>query len=159
MRWLFDPSSLTARLIRHCHNRRDGRFSVRLLQQSMRTPTLDECETLNIKHRRAAIIREVKLYCDDTALVYARTVIPKSTLTGKQRAYGNLGNRPLGAMLFADRSMRREQVMVSSLRPGDALYEKTGAGGQVVWGRRSVFYVGGKPLLVSEYFLPSLVET
>lgn len=123
----------------------------------MRTPTLGECAALGIRQRRSAIIREVKLYCGDTPLVYARSVIPNSTLTGKQRAYANLGSRPLGAMLFADKSMRREQVMVSSLRPGDDHYVNTGEIDKAVWGRRSIFYVGGKPLLVSEYFLPSLV--
>jgi chorismate-pyruvate lyase len=34
-------------------------------------------------------------------------------------------------------------------------YAKTDA---TVWGRRSVFRVAGKPLLVSEYFLPELLK-
>ena len=127
-----------------------------LLQQSIRLPTLDERNVLHIRSRQHAIIREVKLYCGDAAMVYARTVIPLSTVTGKQRLYANLGNRPLGAMLFADSSMRREQVMVSCLQPGDMLYRRAGEEQGKVWGRRSVFYVGGKPLLVSEYFLPAL---
>ncbi len=156
--WLFDTGSLTARLIRHCQRCAAGEFRVELLQQSIRLPTLDERNVLNIRNRQHAIIREVKLYCGDAAMVYARTVIPLSTVTGKQRLYANLGNRPLGAMLFADSSMRREQMMVSSLQPGDMLYGRTGERQGKVWGRRSVFYVGGKPLLVSEYFLPALTK-
>lgn len=150
--WLFDASSLTAKLIRHGA----GDFHVELLSQEIRRPTQDEAEILNIKNGRYALIRQVHLCCKGKPVVYARTVIPLSTLTGAERSYGNLGSRPLGAMLFADRSMRREEVMVTQLSPEHDLYEKTGAQVELVWGRRSVFRVGGKPLLVSEYYLPAL---
>jgi chorismate--pyruvate lyase len=86
-------------------------------------------------------------------------VIPFSTLQGKQRIYANLGARPLGAMLFTDRTMERDEVMVTSLS-GSQLPDGLGlAADDTVWGRRSVFRVGGKSLLVSEYFLPALVTT
>ena len=117
---------------------------------------MDEADVLNIPHAHFALIRQVNLYCHNQPVVYARTVIPLSTLSGAQRRYGNLGDRPLGAVLFSDRSMRREEVMVTQLLSTNALYKKTGAQGKPVWGRRSVFKVGGKPLLVSEYYLPSL---
>ena len=150
--WLFDASSLTARLIRYS----DGDFRVELLSEKVCRPTRDEAEILNITGNRSALIRQVRLYCRGKAVVYARTVIPMKTLSGAQRSYGNLDARPLGAMLFSDRTMRRDEVMVTQLTPENLLYEKTGAQGEAVWGRRSVFSVGGKPLLVSEYYLPAL---
>jgi len=150
--WLFDVTSLTARLIRYS----SGDFHVELLSQEIRRPTLDEAKALKITNDRFALIRQVHLCCANKAVVYARTVIPLSTLKGAERSYGTLGSRPLGAMLFADRSMRRDEVMVTRLLPENTLYEKTGAQGEAVWGRRSVFHVGGKPLLVSEYYLPGL---
>ncbi len=156
--WLFDRASLTARLIRHCRLHDGAVFRVKVLRQAIAAPTLDERRVLNIRSRHCAIIREVKLYCGEHAMVYARTVIPLATVTGAQRLYANLGNRPLGAMLFADKSMRRAEVTVSCLRPGDLLYPNTGEKNDGVWGRRSVFTVGGKPLLVSEYFLPRLFD-
>lgn len=152
--WLFDPSSLTARLNRKC----PGQFHVELLSQKISRPTLDEGRALNIRHGRYALIRQVRLYCGDTAVVYARTVIPVTTLQGAQRRYANLGNQPLGAMLFSDRTMQRDEVMVSKLQPGDVLYKATGVKNEHVWGRRSIFRVGGKPLLVSEYYLPALFK-
>lgn len=152
--WLFDPSSLTARLIRLCQ----GDFRVELLLQEVKRPALDEVKALDLGYGESALVREVLLYCGDEAVVFARTVIPLSTLTGAQRSYSNLGNRPLGAMLFADRSMVRDEVMVSMIKPKDALYVNTGAAGEGVWGRQSVFRVGGKPLLVSEYYLPTLFK-
>ncbi len=154
--WLFDSSSLTARLVRWCGGTGPDAFHVRLLKQGADIPAPDEREPLHIGTGRKALIRQVKLYCGETPLVYARTVIPMTTLTGRQRVYGNLGTRPLGAMLFADKSMRRESVKVTCLAPGHPFHELAGAGDEPLWGRRSVFYVGGKPLLVSEFFLPSL---
>jgi chorismate--pyruvate lyase len=149
--WLFDHASLTARLKRHCHS-----FEVRLLSQQYQRPTLDEQEILAIRPGRFALIRQVCLYCNGRAGVYARTVIPATTLTGRQRVYTSLGNRPLGEMLFADRTMKRDEVMVAEFTLAELpLAESAGDG--TCWGRRSIFRVGGKPLLVSEYFLPALV--
>jgi chorismate--pyruvate lyase len=152
--WLFESSSLTARLIRMCPNQ----FRVEVISQLVSRPTLDEHRILNMRHGRSGLVRQVRLYCGKTAVVYARTVIPVSTIQGAQRCYANLGNRPLGAMLFADRTMQRDEVTVSKVQPGDALYAATGEKKGSIWGRRSIFRVGGKPLLVSEYYLPGLFQ-
>ena len=52
---------------------------------------------------------------------------------------------------------RREPVEVGMLAAGD-IAQKYAAGAEPVWGRRSVFRVAGKPLLVAEYFLSELAE-
>jgi chorismate--pyruvate lyase len=153
--WLFDPASLTTRLQQKC----SAGFHVDVLSQTIRQPRLDELEALGVASGSYALVRQVRLCCADTCWVYARTVIPFSTLQGKQRIYANLGARPLGAMLFTDRTMERDEVMVTSLS-GSQLPDGLGlAADDTVWGRRSVFRVGGKSLLVSEYFLPALVTT
>jgi chorismate--pyruvate lyase len=152
--WLFDPASLTARLKQKCAA---AEFRVELLSQAVAKPRLDELKVLGMKPGSYALIRQVRLCCGHACWVYARTVIPFSTLKGKQRVYANLGIRPLGAMLFADRTMQRDEVMVTTLS-GSRLPGGLGLDMQAeVWGRRSVFRVGGKPLLVSEYFLPALL--
>ena len=111
-----------------------------------------------LSREHSALVRQVVLCCGEQPLVYARTVIPASTAQGAQRRYTNLGSRPLGAMLFADRTMRREFVQVALLPEDDEARKhaviKGIAANEAVWGRRSVFRVAGKPLLVSEYFLP-----
>jgi chorismate--pyruvate lyase len=151
--WLFDPASLTARLKQRC----TAGFRVEVLSQAMEKPRLDEFKALGMGTGSYALVRQVRLCCGSDCWVYARTVIPFSTLKGKQRIYANLGTRPLGAMLFADRTMLRDEVMVTSLA-GSQLPAGLGLENQdTVWGRRSVFRVGGKPLLVSEYFLPALL--
>jgi len=152
--WLYDPASLTARLKQKCA----ADFRVEVLSQAIQKPRLDEFKVLGMETGSFALIRQVRLCCGHACWVYARTVIPFSTLKGKHRIYANLGTRPLGAMLFTDRTMQRDEVMVTSLAgrqlPDGLGLEKD----DMVWGRRSVFRVGGKSLLVSEYFLPALLE-
>jgi chorismate--pyruvate lyase len=147
--WLFDPASLTARLKQKC----TADFHVEVLSQAIQKPRLDEFQALGMASGNYALTRQVRLCCGGACWVYARTVIPFATLTGKQRIYANLGTRPLGAMLFADRTMQRDEVTGSQLPSGLGLAQD-----DIVWGRRSIFRIAAKPLLVSEYFLPALLD-
>lgn len=151
--WLFDGGSLTARLVEKC----EGEFSVEVLSIERATPAPDEIEALDMQPRRQAVIRQVLLYCGDTPVVYARTVIPLSSLRGALRGLAMLGTRPLGAVLFSDKSMKRKPMEIASLQPHDKCYAWTRhTGKQRIWGRRSVFEIRGEQLLVSEFFLPGL---
>ncbi len=153
--WLFDTGSLTARLIDHC----PGTFSVRVLSVKRETPTPDEIDVLGMRPRSLAIVRQVQLYCDDTPLVYARTIIPVSSLRGPLRGLVQLGNRPLGALLFSDPCMQRLPMEVAALSVKSPIHRLTGySGKQPISGRRSVFIMKKQKLLVSEFFLPGLVD-
>jgi chorismate--pyruvate lyase len=131
---------------------------VQVLSQVRDTPRLDEAQVLGMQPREMAIVRQVLLLCDGNPWVYARTVIPVTSLRGKLQRLAGLGTRPLGGVLFADPGMRRGIVELAELLPGHAVYAAaTGHMRQrpaAIWGRRSVFRMSGKPLLVSEIFLP-----
>jgi chorismate--pyruvate lyase len=154
--WLFDPASLTARLVSAC----DSQFRVRVMSQRWGTPLWNEAKRLGMRERQAALIREVFLYCGEQPWVFARTVIPRTTLSGKEKYLANLGSKPLGAVLFADPNMQRDEFEVTCLRKGDLLFSHAQQLSHdettEVWGRRSVFYLSRKPLLVNEIFLPSI---
>jgi chorismate--pyruvate lyase len=122
---------------------------VELLQQDWSFPCRSEAKLLGIKHRQVALIREVKLLGKNRTYVFARTVIPAQTLTGKQKQLAMLGNRSLGTMLFTDPSMQRGMFQISRIKLDS---------GELVWARRSIFYLSGKPLLVCEVFLPILTQ-
>ena len=127
-----------------------------MLKQEIARPRLAESHMLGLPPGRRAMIREVLLHGRDTPWVYARSIMPMSTLTGRQRRLKRLDSRPLGALLFADPGMRR-----GSLQPGRvAASSLPWAAGvsqhpEPLWGRRSLFFLDGKPLLVSEIFLPA----
>jgi len=149
--WLFDPASLTGRIVATCK----GQFSVRVLSVQRGFPRLDETLALGMRARNQALVRQVLLCCDGEPWVYARTVIPLTSLRGKLRGLTRLGNKPLGAVLFADRTMRRGEIEVTRLTAQHACYAAMQTGTrESVWGRRSVFHLYNRPLLVSEFFLP-----
>lgn len=157
-RWLLDTASLTDRIRRAC----TGGFRVRVLDQGWGYPGLDERRVLDMPQGQRAIIRQVQLLCDEAPWVFARSVIPVMTLRGRQRRLAHLGNRPLGAYLFADPSMRRGPVQLARLTPRQSMYATAIRGLATspaeIWGRRSVFRLGDRPLLVCEVFLPGLMQ-
>lgn len=154
--WLLDSGSLTERLISAC----PGKFSVRLTGQERQRPLREEADALGLGAGTRAVVRQVQLQCDAQPWVLARTVIPLTTLTGPRRRLMRLGNRSLGAFLFSDPTMSRDPMEVTHLIAGSFLHAAiTVAMAKPpveLWGRRSVFRLNGRPLLVSEFFLPAI---
>jgi len=152
--WLLDTASLTLRLQRLC----PGRFRVRLLSQFRGKPFRDEARALEMQHGSRALIRQVQLLCGEQAWVYARTVIPVSSLCGRLQRLAHLGTRPLGGMLFADPGLQRGGVELARLCAGQAMHAAAtfhlSPPPVEIWGRRTVVRLADRPLLVSEIFLP-----
>jgi len=144
--WLADRGSLTQRLL--VASGRD--LSVKIINQQLEVPRLSERQALGLGGRKRAMIREVILYGAGQPWVYARSVLPLTTLTGRLRKLRHLDNRPLGALLFKDPSMTREPVQIACFKPRARVLDNMG---EPVWGRRSVFRLDAKPLLVTEVFL------
>ena len=92
--------------------------------------------------------------------MFARTLIPASSFTGKARRLAYLGNKPLGALLFADPSTERDNMQFARLLPGHKLHtnacEDLSVQPSELWGRRTLFYYAHRPLLVNEIFLPDI---
>lgn len=156
--WLLDTSSLTQRIVAAC----GGQFRVQVIEQVWQRPFADERRRLGLRNDARALVRQVRLLCNDEPWVYARTVIPRTTLSGRERRLARLGTRPLGAALFADPTMTRDAVEVVQLTSGQALFDIATLGvtsnAAEIWGRRSVFRLSGKPLLVSEIFLSKIAR-
>ena len=158
--WLFDTCSLTQRLQQACAASGRGGFAVKVLSQRRMRPYHDERLLLGMPEHQMALVRQVQLTCAGQPWVFARTVIPVRSLSGRGRRLARLGNRPLGAMLFADRTVRRGRLQVARLTPGNAVFTSAVSGltqlPDEIWGRRSVFHYDGRPLLVNEIFLPDV---
>jgi chorismate--pyruvate lyase len=154
--WIFETPSLTWRMQQLCN----GRFRVRVLSQRWQRPMFNERIMLGMRDGEYGMVRQVQLLCDQQPWIYARTVIPMRTLSGTQRRLAYLGDKPLGALLFADKSISRGQMEVACITPGQAIHDIATRDlrekNRQIWGRRSVFYRDARPLLVSEVFLPSL---
>ena len=146
--WLGSGGSLTRILRRRC----PGGFSVALLGLDWRAARPDERRHLGLRGARV-LERRVFLRCGGEPWVFARTVIPPQTLAGPGRRLYRLGGRSLGEVLFSHPFVVRgavEWAPVPAVRLG-----LPPAWGEL-WGRRIHYLFHGRPLLVSEFFLPAL---
>lgn len=153
--WLRDPGSLTARLKRAAR----GEFRLNLLRQGWARPLDSERRLLGMRPGSIAMLREVEMLCGEVPWVFARTLIPVCSLRGRARRLTLLEERPLGEVLFADASMRRGVTQMARLHPGHSLFTSATRHLQpveAIWGRRTLFHLAGKPLLVNELFLPDI---
>jgi chorismate--pyruvate lyase len=156
--WLRDPGSLTRALTSTCQ----GCFQVDVQQQGWHKALNSECQLLGTQQGLTALVREVKLLCDDVPWVFARTLIPAVHLRGRARRLAYLRNKPLGAVLFADPTTRRLAIEVACLNESHALFQQAcshlAEKPQEIWGRRTLFLYAGQKLLVNEIFLPIIPE-
>lgn len=147
--WLLDESSLTERLVRKSL----GEFRVERLSQGWCKPLLSETRLLGLPPGQRALVREVVLRCFDEPWVYARSVIPAATLSGRLRRLRRLQNESLGALLFRHPRLQRDAFEVALLPPGSGYIHPAFRQGAPAWARRSRFLLHGHSLLVSEVFL------
>jgi len=154
--WLSDQGSLTARLKGVCADS----FRVRLIHQGRAIPLYSEEKLLGMRRGGTSIVREVELLCDGVPWVFARTVIPVTSLRGPARRLTMLGTRPLGEVLFADPRTKRLVMEMACFNSRHNLFQKATASLDTepseLWGRRTLFHLDGAPLLVNELFLPAV---
>ena len=151
--WLLDPDSLTARLKTHCQQ-----FRVELLGQKIESCQPHEA-VADIPAGEKVLVREVLLYCDDNPQVFARSLLPLSSLTGDEQVLANLGTKSLGQVLFSHPALERKTIEVASFDDnssvGELAKKLTLDIRHSLWGRRSIFVLDDKPLMVAEVFLPN----
>jgi len=86
-------------------------------------------------------LRGIILCADGEPRLAGRTLVPESTLCGPELALQQLGQTPLGRYLFTSSTLTRDFIEI-------------GRSAQL-WGRRSRLRLSGKPLLLTELFLPA----
>ncbi len=155
--WLIDNTSLTLRL-----KQRYSIFSVKPVNVRYSKALADEYAILHHKEEQKALVREVVLMGNSRPLVFAHSVLPKRSLRGAWHGFGRLGNKPLGEALFANPKVQRASFQFKKLRCQHPLYQaaiqhcETKAA--YLWARRSVFSLNCASILVTEIFLPTVLE-
>lgn len=155
--WLIDSGSLTLRL-----RKRYSDFAVRLDLLTYSKPFLDEAKPLATSAYKTALVREVLLMGHQQAVVFAHSVFPRESLRGPWLALSRLGNKPLGASLFANPRVQRTALSYKKLSRHHVLYEHATRSlkdkPDHLWARRSVFSLLGAQVMVTEVFLPNLLK-
>lgn len=153
--WVAEFGSLTQKLSYYADPVR-----LELLKEALESATNTEQQLLGLVGSAPSQIREVTLYGPGKPWIYARTVVPaenKALLT-------ELGDKPLGSILFTSSELRRHSLEVRQLQAGDDLFDQAlqqvddKHNPKYLWARRSVWGSGdtqtGKKLLLVEVFLP-----
>jgi chorismate lyase len=165
--WLIGTGSLTARL-----QRRYVRFAVKPVAVKYAKPIQDEAALLHLPAYKAALIREVLLIGNNQPVVFAHSVLPRASLRGAWNGLGRLGTKPLGAALFANPVVKRTPLSYKKLSKNHVLYGRAVKHLQnqllntqqlvqnptYLWARRSIFSLNCANILVTEVFLPHLLE-
>lgn len=154
--WTYEPGSLTRRL-------RDfygDAVSVKILFHCWRTPFLSERRLLKTPEHRYCLTREVLLHAAGKPLILARTIIPEQTIKGAHRNLSHLGNRPLGEVIFSYPKLERLEMDVTLIDQSAWTQNAIDAASisQPVWGRRTVYAIAHRQMLVSEFFLPEALK-
>jgi chorismate--pyruvate lyase len=161
--WLRDAGSLTARIRARC-----SRFAVQVVCQELAAVHRDEALLLGLRPGERAWVREVLLVADGRPVVFARSVLPPRNVRGAWNLFHGIGSRPLGQALFSDPAISRLPLACRHLDGRDARYHRARAAliryapaqslPRTLWARRSVFLLRGSALMVSEAFLPEILE-
>lgn len=146
--WLTDRGSLTAKLKQHCQ-----RFHVELLQQRDERPLPSELHALKLPQNSYCWVRTVLLYCDDAPVVYARTVIPHMRQQNPWQALRQLGNQPLGELLFQLPNIQRTPFEYARHTPNARWPHLPDTPHTPRYARRCQFHQKNAPLLLTELFL------
>jgi chorismate--pyruvate lyase len=161
--WLRDAGSLTARIRARCE-----RFAVQVVCQKLARVHRDEALLLGLRPGERAWVREVLLVADGRPVVFARSLLPPRNVRGAWNLFHGMGSRPLGQALFSDPAISRLPLACRRLDGRDARYHRAQAAliryapaqslPRTLWARRSVFLLRGSALMVSEAFLPEILE-
>jgi chorismate lyase len=139
---------------------RTNEFKLTRLSQRYRSANTDELGELGLRAKEKVMVREVILWSGDMPLVFAHSIAGRRDLAGTWRSLRGLGTRPLAAMLFANPRVTRQPIEFQCLDKRHPLYREAVAMfptlPRELWARRSVFLLKGKPLLVTEVFLPGV---
>ncbi len=156
-RWLADQGSLTERISQRCAG-----FNVSRVAQRRGQVLLDEAAIAGVAAKERALLRDVYLCCGTRPLVFAHSVLPQTSLTGHWSRLAQLGNRSLGAILFADPLVRRGSLQFRRLDFRHVLYRQAVLGlslpPRYLWARRSLLMLAQRRILVTEVFLPGVFE-
>ena len=164
--WLTDTGSLTAKLINHSIE-----FHVQRLHQKNESCWIDEFHQIGLHKPGKVHAREVLLRCDGQPAVYAHTILPMQSTKTQWPLFRTLGNKSLGSTLFGDPLVIRGPIRFARMQPNHPAMQrayqltKNECGPeeknqfcQHLFARRSLFYRRGGVMLVTELFLPTIMQ-
>jgi len=125
-------------------------------------PLPDEEPLLRLRAGQKALVREVLLLSNNQPVVFAHSVLSIDSLNGEWLGFSRLGSKSLGAAFLANPKVKRTPLSFKKLSKRHVLYKQ--AAKQIkdapnfLWARRSVFSLHCANIVVTEVFLPKILE-
>ena len=153
--WLSVAGSLTAQLQALCQHD----FKVHVLKHEFVPSSELMSKALGLLPYHFVLQREVLLCDGDTPLVFASSILPEAALVDHYAELRELGARPLGHWIFAEPVLKRALMYYAELPSTLPFFANIPAeikASPSFWGRQTLFTGTIYPLVVSEFFLPTL---
>jgi len=148
--WLTDRHSLTAKLKQHCND-----FNIQRLFEGWEQPLASEQQLLKLPDGQKVWTRCVLLQCQQHPLVYARSLIPNFGSGNPWLNIQQLGDQPLGELLFQLPNLHRSHFEFSQTQLAWPHLPQT-FNHPPHYARRNLFWQQQSPLLLTEVFLEML---
>lgn len=135
--WLKEAGPITKRI------KLSKKFKLELLRDEL--DNISQEELLFLKSSSETFrVREVILFGDNAPTVYAKSVIPTLTIDNGLSSLGEIGNAPLGDILFTPGIFTKLEMLCASFLDDDR---------SIYWGRKIKYSVNSEPISVMEVFL------
>lgn len=135
--WLSESGPITNRI------KLSQKFELELLNDEIDEISKEEKLFLNTVSETFRV-RRVILLGNNTPVVYAKSVIPSSTIENGLSSLGKIGNAPLGDILFTPGVFTKLEMVCASFLSKEK---------NVYWGRKIKYSVNSEPISVMEVFL------
>ena len=135
--WLSESGPITNRI------KLSQEFELELLNDEIDEISKEEELFLN-SFSETFRVRRVILLGNNTPVVYAKSVIPSSTIENGLSSLGKIGNAPLGDILFTPGVFTKLEMVCASFLSKEK---------NVYWGRKIKYSVNSEPISVMEVFL------
>ena len=135
--WLSESGPITNRI------KLSQKFELELLNDEIDEISKEEELFLN-SFSETFRFRRVILLGNNTPVVYAKSVIPSSTIENGLSSLGKIGNAPLGDILFTPGVFTKLEMVCASFLSKEK---------NVYWGRKIKYSVNSEPISVMEVFL------
>ena len=135
--WLSESGPITNRI------KLSQEFELELLNDEIDEISKEEELFLN-SFSETFRVRRVILLGNNTPVVYAKSVIPSSTIENGLSSLGKIGNAPLGDILFTPGVFTKLKMVCASFLSKEK---------NVYWGRKIKYSVNSEPISVMEVFL------
>ena len=135
--WLSESGPITNRI------KLSQKFELELLNDEIDEISKEEELFLNSVSETFRV-RRVILLGNNTPVVYAKSIIPSSTIENGLSSLGKIGNAPLGDILFTPGVFTKLEMVCASFLSKEK---------NVYWGRKIKYSVNSEPISVMEVFL------